>query len=653
MTLSTVNFYALPDQVLPASDAVLAAGQFAVELVQQFQTSGAALTRTTNCPGGGQLVVTLADNDGNGTVGAGDRISAQASNCQGGPFNDIVSGKLSVDLPAGTLVSGDKLSALVQLDDGFSLARQPISLDGSFTIGWERTVVAQTWRVSASSKDDLKVMPPNGSATFLRAPVLTKSVDYAAARGQVALAMRYEAGANVVLVSTPVPLSAYLNRIAETGTVEFLGANGKVVVTAARTSGTTVANIDLLLGNATTAAQRISNPWSIFARGFLWWDGQRRDRSTLQPVFDPMDYLDHTFIHYLVTPDPARVTLPDAVFRVQFTRPPVLPQLVYRFADMTPGEPPALPSIGASAEMRGALLLLRPERALGHGRTYVIQASRDGTTWTGPGTLAPDIVVADAQGHEFKFYNGALGNFQTPGSLLASIDSDMRPQLTAAADLLHLSSTVKLENGRSITGYRWTQVSGTPLRFGATDTAATAVQWGASRPGGIEAAVVELQVTDSTGDTEAARMSIVSVDGASLPVFLFLKREGGLAYRFPAATYFHTPANDPFLTTLYEPGKYTFRTVALTPSIGAHLVLSTQGGAPLAPGHYEQPGAIALYNLYAMPCTTHAGYYDVREVAYAPDGTFTRLAVDFKHVCDGATPVYGSYRVNSTVPVAN
>jgi hypothetical protein len=296
--------------------------------------------------------------------------------------------------------------------------------------------------------------------------------------------------------------------------------------------------------------------------------------------------------------------LPDAVFRVQFSRPPAaLPQLFYRFSDVTPGEPPALPSIGATAEAHGALLLLRPVQALSHGRTYVIQASRDRVTWTESNTFAPDIALSDTEGHELTLDHGGIGNFRTPGTLLASIGSDMTPQLVT--------------------------------------------------PAGIETPIVQLQVTDSTGDTQVARIAIASADGPALPVFMFLRREGGLGFGLPPATYFHTPANDPYMTTVYEPDRYLFRTVSLIGHRGAYLSLSTPNGAPPTAGHYEHPGAVMLYNLYPMPCATHAGYYDVREVAYAPDGTVTRLAVDFKHVCDGAAPVFGSYRLNSTVPVAN
>jgi hypothetical protein len=654
ISLSELNYYALPQHSLPASEAILAVGQFAVELAQRFQAKGTALSQTITCANHGQLVLTLADNDGNGIASAGDRISAQAVFCDPGPFNDVVNGKVNVDLQAGTLLTGDKLIALVQIDDGFALSRWQVKLGGSFTIGWERTSLTQSWRVSASGKDDLKFTPPNESAVFLRAPVMTKTVDYAAARGEVSLAMRYESGAGIALVSTPVPLSSYLNRIADQGIVEFAGANGKVRVSTAREQSSTKANVDLLIGNSATPATGASNFWSGFGHGFLWWDGQWRDDWTLQPVFGTDDYIDYTFIQRLVIPDPARSTSPDAVFRVQFSRPPAaLPQLFYRFSDISPGEPAVIPAIGATVEVHGALLLVHPAQALSHGRTYAIQASTDGVTWTGPGTLAPDIMLHDTAGHELRLYNGGLGNFRTPATLLASIDSDMAPQLVMPSDLLHLSANVKLENGRSITGYRWTQVSGTPLQFGPTDTAVTTVQWGASRPAAVESAVVQLQVTDSTGDTQVARIAIASADAPTLPAFMFLKQAGGVAYGFPAATYFYTPADDPYLTIVYQPDRFILRTVSFARTSGAHLVLVPPNGAPLAIGHVEQPGAIELYNLYSMPCTTHAGYYDVRDVAYAPDGTFTRLAVDFKHVCDGGTPVYGSYRLNSTVPVAN
>jgi hypothetical protein len=220
-----------------------------------------------------------------------------------------------------------------------------------------------------------------------------------------------------------------------------------------------------------------------------------------------------------------------------------------------------------------------------------------------------------------------------------------------AGDMLTLNSAVSAAAGRTIVRYSWTQVSGTPLKLGSADGTAATVAWGTVKPTGIETAVIQLQVTDSTGDTDVARMAVMVGDSATAAQFLRLKREGGLGYRRPGPAYFYEPPGDQFYKTLYEPGRYTFREVLLGGNAAAHLVLVTPGAAPLAVGHYEQAGAIGLYNIFENPCAIHGGSYDVREVATAADGTFSRLAVDFTHICDGGIPVYGSYRRNSSVPL--
>ncbi len=51
-------------------------------------------------------------------------------------------------------------------------------------------------------------------------------------------------------------------------------------------------------------------------------------------------------------------------------------------------------------------------------------------------------------------------------------------------------------------------------------------------------------------------------------------------------------------------------------------------------------------------CNTVAGRFLVSEVAFNPDNTVARFAVDFEQHCEGATPaLYGSVRYNSSVPV--
>ena len=52
----------------------------------------------------------------------------------------------------------------------------------------------------------------------------------------------------------------------------------------------------------------------------------------------------------------------------------------------------------------------------------------------------------------------------------------------------------------------------------------------------------------------------------------------------------------------------------------------------------------------AVSCFRETGRFEVREIAYAPDGTVQRLAIDFEHHCDNAAPaLFGAIRYNSTI----
>lgn len=416
LLLTGFTWGSLPVKIVSASEAALASTQLGAELALRFSTSGAPLTQAVPCKFSvGQLSVTLNDLDKNGIASAGDRLTVQATNCNNAVFNDNVDGTLTFDLQPSTSLADGRFAALVRLEELKFPSKQQ-TLSGSFVVDLNRTTLTQSWRVTASAADDLKLVPfYSTAAAYLRSPVLSKTVDYATARGQVTLALRYETDAGSALVSTPVPLSAYLNRAPDQGLMEILGSNGKVRITTSRTQFGTDAQTELLLGGATTPADSNAVAWAItMSQGFLWWDGQKRDTSTLLPVYDTQAYTPYIFEEYLGLPDAPRMTSADAVFRAQFSRPPAsLPKLFYRFYD-TNGLA-VLPVIAASAEVHGAVVLIRPAQALSPGRQYAIRTSSDGA-WPEPGLPFPDISVSDAEGHEMKLYGGLLGYFNTPSN---------------------------------------------------------------------------------------------------------------------------------------------------------------------------------------------------------------------------------------------
>lgn len=420
LKLTEADTYYLQHDAIRAADEVLVTGHYVVEMAQRFKTNGAALSQKIPCAGGEQIV-TLTDNDGNGIASAGDRLTVQANTCSAGVNGDPAVVTLNAYLQAGTLPAEDRLTALIEVADGVAPDGTPAWLSGSFTFGWERSALAQSWKVSASAKDDLKIIDSlTRKPVFLRAPAVTKDVDYVKAHSEVSLAMRYEAGAGSALVSTVTPLASALQHDPAQGTIEIRGANGVIrVTTEPDDAGASLAIADLLLENATSPAKTEKFAWIGYGRGFLWWDGQRR---TFQGELDFQTVRGDAGWNLTIT-DPASAGAPDAVFRLQFVQPPAaLAQLFFRFSDITAtipllhDIPPTLPPVGATAEAHGALLLLHPAQALGPGRKWALEVSRDGVTWNDGGTPAPDVVVLDAEGHQLVFYMGYVGSIYTPAA---------------------------------------------------------------------------------------------------------------------------------------------------------------------------------------------------------------------------------------------
>ena len=70
-----------------------------------------------------------------------------------------------------------------------------------------------------------------------------------------------------------------------------------------------------------------------------------------------------------------------------------------------------------------------------------------------------------------------------------------------------------------------------------------------------------------------------------------------------------------------------------------------------APFHGNQPGLELSGS--GRGCNTLSGRFVVLELQTDAQGVLTRLAVDFEQHCEGpqAPPLFGSLRVNSTVPI--
>lgn len=668
LALNTGNAGGVTQRVLGTTETLLALAQFAGESVQGLATLGASSPQTFNCftyfgvPS--TVSVTLTDRDGDGIASPGDRVSIRVDSCYLPWVNDTVHGSIDIDLASPSGLAAGGVRGVVSMGSGLALGIDPSAptstLLGSAQLEWSTDEVTRTVRLSASSADDLRVAIRSASSKVteaIRQPELTKSVLYGEARTSVSIACAYdsELSGGRTIVSTPVPLLAYLNSTADVGRIEFAGAVGsKVVVSAITTSPNREYLFALDANGDGTAEESGIRDWvDALPLGLLWWDGlgaaRLRPPSVGTRPVQSTDFYATTALRW--------ATSSSSVVRLQFSRPlaATTPTLFFRLVDRGAqafdGSP--LVDIGLSVENYGALFVLRPVTPLRHGRLYDLQHTTDGITWNTP------ITVQDSFGNSLS--GASWGGFfaATPATLLA------RPKtadgaLFAASDVTHLDAGASTSTGLPIVAYRWLQVAGTPLRINSPNSAQTDVSWNSVGPTGIESAVFELTVTDAAGDSDAVRLPIVSADLSGSRHSLYYRNpEGGLLAA--ARTAVVSEALGSFIVGRPSAGTLQMQFGGNGLTDASWLTVATANGAPLRIGAYE--GAVRAlftptqngldFSTASRGCNQLFGRFDVLDVQVDGAGKYSALAVDFEQHCEqaGAPPLFGSYRFNSSIPL--
>ena len=669
LALNSGNAVDVTRSVLGTTETVLALAQFTGESVQGLAALGAASPQVFECSGNlgipSTVTVTLTDRDGNGIASPGDRVSIRVNDCYLPWVNDILHGSIDIELASASGLAPGGVRGVVSTGSGLAFgadASAPTStLLGSAQLEWSTDEVTRTVRVSASAADDLRVTVRGTIATVtdaIRQPELTKSVRFDEARVSTSIAYRYDSELNGgrTVVTTPVPLLAYLNSTADGGRIELAGAGGsKVVVSAITTSPNREYQLALdANGDGTAESTRIRDWGDAMPLGFLWWDGlgaaRLRPPSIGARPVQSTDFYAATALRW--------ATSSSSVVRLQFSRPLAAstPPLFFRLADSGASTFDASPrvDIGLGTERHGALFVLRPVTPLRHDRVYVFQQSTDGINWNTPTT------VQDIFGNSLSSSSWA-GGFATatPATLLAR-PKTVDGALFTASDVTHLDGIASTTTGRPIVAHRWLQVAGTPLRISNPNAAQTDVSWGAVGPTGIESAVFELTVTDAAGDSDAVRLPIVSADLTGSTHRLYYRNpEGGLLAGARTAVVSESLG-------LFSDGRPSagvlqmqFFGNGLTDS--SFLTVAAANGAPLQIGAYESavralftPARNGLdFSTASRGCNQLFGRFDVLDVQVDGAGKYTGLAVDFEQHCEqaGVPPLFGSYRFNSSIPL--
>jgi hypothetical protein len=643
-------------------EAVLSVAQFAVDSTRQFALPGVASPLVKTCPNGGLITITLTDRDADGTASAGDHVNIDARDCGVPVLTDIVNGVLDIDLTATTGLPPRSLRGAVTLGSGLrfgAASTTSVSLLGSMRLEWSQSDVQTALRLLVAPADDLRIVVSDGVSSVtesIRQPDLAKTLNYDAARSIIQLSYRYESQAffGSVVVATPDPLRAYLNTYPEAGGIVITGAgNSRLTVTPNFSSNSELCQIALDLDGNGTADFTDLAYWADSTVGYFWWDGTTPlnwgSAAIPARAFATTDFFSATTLTW--------DTAATASLRLQFSRPlaGATASLYFRFADRgpTPYDDTPFVDVAATSERQGALVIVRPAQPLEHSHYYLLQVSRDGVEWFN------GVTLQDTLGNSSSSPQWPL-DVLTPDNVRAAAIAPAAPLLspTDRATLDAGGSTTSL---RRITGYQWTQLSGTPLQFGDPSAALTTVAWGSSPPNGVEDAVVQLMVTDAAGDSDTTRITIRSGNVNGSGHVLYFRSTAGdyvgngrtVLIGDGTGAFNDSPLSRGYTRTFYS----DFRNSGFT-----QLLIASSDGSALHAGAYEDAIRTSFHGTQngiefihdGRTCNAVYGRFDVLEVEFDATGSnITRFAVDFEQHCESASapPLFGSYRINSTIPI--
>lgn len=701
-TPSTVQYQQLVELIM-STGGTLRWAQFATDVVHRFASPGSPASVTANCAYTGRITLTFDDRDGNGRASPGDSIGVTMTNCVVPILGATTTGSLRVDVTAG---ASDNLLAEVQsrltITDTLRLgsyspnnpgASVPLgTVQGSLLTRWSGHPLGEDLQARSTAEDDLRLTVVSwGEEVAARLQKLTVSrserFDEATVTGSMNFALDLPDRGGRLNVRTSTPLRSDLNAVSRTGVIEADLAGNELMRLRPILAGGVIPSIEYV---HTLSSGRIQ------ADGHAAWSGDfgmltydvraltgvglgmsvanysdrgggygvvvpwlgvsprsEIDRACAQNtgagVF-PYTRADALFQRPVVPATAA--TSEGAVYRVQFGRALAdsTPAVQFRFRDAEFPADPELPvwNVPASTVRQGALFEVRPVEALRHGRSYVLESSLDGVTWTGPRVFLDPTGAVVNQGQE------SFWTIDTDDMLTLGLAPGERT-VPAPALPVRLVPVVAARDGQGIARYRWEQLSGSPVTFSAQDAAVTEVSYAAG-PRTVAEVQVQLTVTDTRGDSERLRVALKVGDEfaagalsyrrlADTPVYRKVSLEVGAgSVRYDAAS------GEARLRTPPDGQLPLFYNLGLRMPDAGPLQLGTYDNALPTP---SPPGRAGITQM--IPCTDPAawsGRFDVLELELDPDGNVTRLAVDYQQRCNlpGGESVVGSFRFHSTRP---
>jgi hypothetical protein len=619
------------------------------------------------CPVAGSIGWSLQDRDGTATMTPGDIWRREYRGCvtgAAGARNGEVIELLLDQVPGAQ----DVVAGVMTLVSGYTSAVPGGQLTLSGSVRFEH--------LDASRSQKLVVLPTGSGIT------LTGTVSAAPIREQAtALSLSRHVNAREGLIGQDISFShdsGALGGTLDVRTTATLQSDlhayphaGRLVITGASESSVTseaiIAVEDqreklrpmIVIRSANSALTTQTSNWNNFTSDDFWWAEGVVPREGNPPAV--ASERQFRVLHASQRGHPQRpqsqwiFSRPidsSKVGALRFVRNPAEfpnPGWGYQDADW------AAEQIEAEVVVDGTLLSIAPKGLLQLGRYYPIDPV------TGSGGTAPPRVMDffDSAGRRESLAHVVV----VPETLRARIGFAPPPSLPSSSPALHLNATDSSApccEAKPIVSYRWTQVSGPPLNFSMPTAAQTLATPVGPYPEEDSIAVIDLEITNSDGDIDRDRRSVLLPKRvADAPTIFFRSNPGSfvgggearrqILNQTATGSLIGTPfyfvaeiaAKDPL------PGSFSS-----PPSVQVSFAVD-QRAAISAPASYSASataGAGVSISVNSSICSDSDDWkVDVLEYTYV-DNSILTLAADFE-LNTTCGRIYGSVRVNSPQPI--
>lgn len=671
--------------------------QFATDITHRFATTASTASVTANCAYTGSVTLKLDDRDGNLHASAGDSITATLTNCGVPVLARSATGTLRIDLQTVATTADVAFQARLAMVEPLKTAALgggpnlgivlPISWSGSVGVQWTESATGSQLKAVSTAEDDLRITTTSNGADStdaLRKIEVSRSVGYDTASMSSALAfvLDVSSGGGTLRVRTPQPVRGDLSVLPKQLRVELDMADSQTLrIERGPSNGSLppLASAALVAANG-TAGQSISFQWGDFlslmrdvrsARAvysvsdegfgfevFSSWRGsaltREVDRICEQQIRAGVsNFRADALFQRPVALQPG-LSEAGGLMKLQFGRAIAesTPELRLRLADTVGTIDPKLPSwhIPVSVTHRGSSYEIRPSEPLRQQRSYSLQTSFDGTTWTG------DRVFRDGQNGIVSQGSESVAQFTTDNSLVAAATFSDQATVTAGSPA-RLRGEASVRDGQAVTRYQWEQLSGPALRLSAPQAADTEATLDAGGAQPIGDALLQLTVTDSLGNSDHVRVAVKAGNQATQGAALYTDTGTGTGsasmreMKTGTGSIFYGPAPGQVSPRVPGPAEGgTGTNFSVTPANGQRLAVGTYANAIMstAPGPLNGLESRVFCGGEGSPAS---GSFQVLEVEYAADGSIIRLAIDFAQRCETGLRGYqrGSYRLNSSI----